>query len=85
MFATKQDFVNILQTNICRVVFKKKDGSERVMNCTLIDTMIRDNGLTPFGTGGVVPENQVRCIDVDIMEWRSFLADSVLDFQIIGV
>lgn len=80
---TKQEFIDILKHNTCRVVFTKKDSSERVMNCTLQSEVIETNGLIPKGTGVVVPETQVRCIDVDLMEWRSFNVDSVLKFKVI--
>jgi len=81
--STKQEFIDVLRSNVCRVVFRKKDGSERVMNCTLQSEVIETNNLTPKGTGVVVPETQVRCIDVDLMEWRSFNVDSVLKFEVI--
>jgi hypothetical protein len=83
MFATKQDFTDVLKNNVCRVVFRKKDSSERVMYCTLQHNVIESNGLTPNGTGPIVPDNQVRCIDTNLMEWRSFNIDTVLQFEVV--
>jgi hypothetical protein len=78
---TKDEYTKILQRKFCTVVFTKKDGSNRIMNCTLMSDIIDRNGLTPVGGGGsVVPDQQVRCIDTDIMAWRSFNIDSVVSF-----
>jgi hypothetical protein len=78
MFATKQDYEQVLQSSTLRVVFRKKDNSERVMNCTLRPDIIESHGLTPKGSGVVVTDHQVRCVDVDVMEWRSFNINTVL-------
>jgi hypothetical protein len=78
----KSQYQSQLSNNICVVTFTKKDGSERVMRCTLLSEIITENGLQPKGNGVVYSENQVRCIDVDIMEWRSFNVDSVVSFTV---
>jgi hypothetical protein len=44
--------------------------------------VITENGLQPTGSSVAYSENQVRCIDVDIMEWRSFNVDSVVSFTV---
>jgi len=82
MFTSRQDIISALRSNVCQVVFEKKDGSERTMNCTLKADTIEQNGLTPSGTGSTGPETQIRCIDVDKMAWRSFNMDSVVSFKI---
>jgi len=76
----KSDYNRMLQDRICTVVFQKKDGSERLMKCTLQQDIIESNGLTPVGGGSVVPDQQVRCIDIEKMAWRSFNIDSVISF-----
>ncbi len=60
----------------------KKNGQERVMRCTTKSDIIDQHNLTPSGGGSTVPDSQIRCIDVDIMQWRSFTTDSVISFQI---
>ena len=77
----KSDYTKMLHNGICTVVFQKKDGSERLMKCTLQQDIIESNGLTPVGGGSVVPEQQVRCIDIEKMAWRSFNIDSVVSFN----
>jgi hypothetical protein len=78
----KSQYQSQLFDNICVVTFTKKDGSERIMRCTLMNDIITENGLQPKGSSVVVNEKQVRCVDVDIMEWRSFNVDSVVSFTV---
>ena len=72
-----------LNNHICEVVFMKKNGSLRTIRCTTKSDYINQNNLHPTGTGPNYTENQIRCVDVDINEWRSFLVDSVQSFKII--
>ncbi len=77
----KQDYSNALHNGICTVVFRKKNGELRTMRCTLESAYIDTNGLTPVGGGASGPDTQVRCVDVDKNEWRSFNIDSVISFN----
>lgn len=70
-----------LRNGICTVVFTKRDGSERKMRCTLLSSYIEEHNLTPVGGGPNYPVEQIRCIDVDKNEWRSFNIDTVLSFE----
>mgnify|MGYP006286334929 CR=1 FL=1 len=63
------------------VVFTKKDGTEREMHCTLVESKIpadkhpksRVEETTDSQTSG----SAVRVFDTDLNEWRSFRWDSV--------
>lgn len=77
----KQDYNNALKNGACTVVFRKKNGELRTMRCTLESAYIDTNGLTPVGGGSQGPDTQVRCVDVDKNEWRSFNIDSVISFN----
>jgi hypothetical protein len=76
------NYKQLLKDHICVVVFMKKNGATRVMRCTTKSDIIDKGNLTPVGGGAVVPDSQIRCIDVDLMQWRSFTTDSVINFQI---
>lgn len=78
----KSYYNNLLHDHICVVVFTKKNGEERTMRCTLQQHIINEMNLNPVGGGSVVPDHQVRCIDVDKQAWRSFNVDSVTSFKI---
>jgi hypothetical protein len=79
----KQEYNALLANNICEVHFTKKDGTTRIMVCTLKPSLIESNiGALPAGVVNV-PEHQVRCIDVQKQAWRSFTIDSVTDFKVV--
>lgn len=69
----------LLHTSVCTVVFEKKDGTERTMNCTLQQDQLPKSSATTRTV--TVPDTQVRCFDVDKQEWRSFNIDSVISFD----
>jgi hypothetical protein len=79
---TKDQYQEMLRDNICTVVFTKKDGTERTMRCTLKQDVIEGNDLVPVGSGIIVPDYQVRCIDVEKKAWRSFNIDTVVSFEV---
>lgn len=66
--------------NLC-VTFTKKDGSEREMYCTLVESQIPEDKRPKSGmeetsnstTGG----SAVRVFDTVAQEWRSFRWDSI--------
>ena len=72
---------HFLKTSICQVVFLKKDGSERVMNCTLLESHI------PEPDENAKPRKYSQEIlpvwDIDKGEWRSFRLDSVLEINLL--
>jgi hypothetical protein len=63
-----------------RITFTKKDGSERKMQCTLIESKIptdkRPKGTSESENTSTVG-SAVRVFDTEIGEWRSFRWDSV--------
>jgi hypothetical protein len=75
--AMKDMVTNALKKKVISVVFEKRDGSERVMNCTLSGELIPADKL-PKGTDKFIPEDVRRVFDVDAGEWRSFRWDSLL-------
>ena len=59
-----------------RVLFTKKDGTEREMLCTLAESAIPMDK-QPKGEGSSTVGSAVRVFDLDKSEWRSFRWDSV--------
>ena len=78
---TTNDIRSSLRDKVCTVVFTKKDGTTRTMKCTLLSSYLEQHNLIPSGGGPVTPEYQIRCVDIDINQWRSFNLDSVLSFE----
>lgn len=78
----KTAYINMMKDHICEVTFEKKDSTIRTMKCTLRQQVINENNLTPTGGGLIGNDQQVRCVDIEKMAWRSFNVDSVLTFHI---
>ena len=73
---TREYMIGELQKRVCRVIFKKVDGEERDMQCTLIETV-----LPPMkGTGRQKNENVIRPYDTNKCEFRSFRVENVISF-----
>lgn len=65
-----------LRDKIGTITFTKKDGTERVMKCTL-DSSAMD-GWTPSETSGrVVPDHLLPVWDIENNGWRSINIDTI--------
>ena len=77
---SKSNLVNMLQGGIVQVKFTKKDGTERIMRCTLAEGIViphekktdRDKSIN---------EDTLSVWDVDNNGWRSFRLDSILEIH----
>jgi hypothetical protein len=70
-----------LREGVVEVTFTKKDGTERVMKCTLKESLIpekhRPKGDNPRESSGTV----IPCYDVEKEGWRSFTFADVKSVQ----
>ena len=83
MTTTKQELKDLLKKKIVQITFKKKDGTERVMKCTLKENILpvvearepkhikKDN------------ENVITVWDLEKEAFRSFRVDSVTDYHVV--
>ena len=65
--------IGLLQNSPVEVTFTKKDGTERIMKCTLQEEYL------PETVGGERKKNEdsLAVYDLDVEGWRSFRWDSV--------
>ena len=63
----------ILEKSVVEITFTKKDGTERVMNCTLLEDYLPET----TGAGRSAGSDALAVFDVDADGWRSFRWDSV--------
>ena len=63
----------ILEQSVVEITFTKKDGTERVMNCTLLEDYLPET----TGAGRPASSDALAVFDVDSDGWRSFRWDSV--------
>ena len=67
----------ILKTETVTVTFTKKDGTERVMNCTTNPAIVPKVEVKEDAKPRKVSETTMRVFDIDIKEWRSFTTKSI--------
>lgn len=80
----KETLKNLLRENVLSVVFIKRDGSERVMECTLKPDLLPVQDENTESKDKVRTENPdvIQVYDLENTGWRSFRVDSVLAFTI---
>lgn len=80
---TKEDFKQLFNNNIINLTFKKVDGTERTMKCTLKPTLLplieKKDSLKKKQEN----ENVLPVWNLDENAFRSFRIDSVLRYEII--
>jgi hypothetical protein len=69
----------ILEQSVVEVTFTKKDGTERVMNCTLLEDYLPET----TGAGRSAGSDALAVYDVDADGWRSFRWDSIKAVKVI--
>jgi len=77
----RDKYLEQLRESTCLVTFTKKDGTDRVMKCTLVSEQIPQE-MVPTTDGNITKVNKsvVKAFDVENQGWRSFRVDSVKEF-----
>ena len=76
----RKDAQELLRDGICEVMFEKKDGSERLMKCTLnMDYIPEEMKQFQLYKGEKVLENLdiLKVYDTEVQDWRSFILANV--------
>jgi len=77
----KKEMVYVLKESVATVTFTKKDGTERVMKCTLQTEYLPLQKPKPEGFVAKKPNDAVVAVfDTEAKGFRSFRIDSVLSF-----
>lgn len=71
---------DILTWGEARITFTKKDGTERVMNCTLDENQFPEYEKKTDRTRKV-NDDVLSVVDTDLNEWRSFRWDSIKNVE----
>ena len=74
--------VGMLQVSPVTVTFLKKDGSERVMNCTLQPNLLPKVEIVEGKESRKKTEDVVAVYDLDAQGWRSFTLKNVTKVQL---
>ena len=76
----RSEMIQELHDRNCKVIFRKVDGTERTMICTLNEGAI-DNGDVAKREVKSRNDNVIAVWDVENKGWRSFRVDSVISFS----
>ena len=80
---TNDEMKDSLHQGMCKVVFTKKNGDERIMHCTLQESMLPEQMDIEEEIQKKKPNPDVLAVwDVEAKGWRSFRWDSVKDFKV---
>ena len=88
VFTTKKEkdwLIGLLRSEIVELTFTKKDGTERIMKCTLMESKIPSEKI-PKGTEKAKNDEVLPVFDIENDGWRSFRWDSIrqINFTIGG-
>ena len=78
---SKSEIVEALQQRVVTVKFKKANGEERLMNCTLLPSMIPQTYNENAEAERKQNPDVVAAWDVDKQGWRSFRIDSIIEIN----
>jgi hypothetical protein len=73
---------SVLKQSPAKVTFTKKDGSNRVMQCTLDPTLLPQKTLTENTKPRKSNENTMSVYDLDAENWRSFIIKNVTSVEL---
>lgn len=78
---TREFMIGELKQRVCRVIFKKVNGEERDMQCTLIeDALPALKSSSNDGEKRQPNPNVIRAFDTNKGEFRSFRVENVISF-----
>lgn len=79
---TREEMLEQLHKRECRVIFKKTNGEERDMRCTLKEEIVPVSKVEATATKPhPVNDNVIPVWDLKAEGWRSFRVDSVISFS----
>ena len=81
----RETLVEGLKNNLIKVRFIKVNGDERVMNCTLHESILPEKPIDGYPSTIKRKENKdvLSVWDIDSDGWRSFRLDSIKEFKVI--
>lgn len=73
---------SVLKSNVVTVTFTKKDGTERVMNCTLNPELLPPAPITEDRTERKQNKDTMAVYDTEAKGWRSFTIKSLKNIKL---
>ena len=82
--AMREDFKNNLRTKVGTVTFTKQNGDERVMRCTLQESVLPAQTDLEESVQKKGPTDSLAVWDLEKNAWRAFRYDSVISVKFEG-
>jgi len=79
---TKEAIQTFLKENITSVLFKKKDGTERTMKCTLKTDILPTYERKEGEPAKKKSDESLAVWDLEKESWRSFRIDSIISYSV---
>lgn len=79
---TKPELIKLLNKKVLKIAFTKKDGTERLMKCTLLEDIVPKYEKKTERVKKI-NENILSVWDVEKDEFRSFKLDSLLSYSVL--
>jgi WYL_2, Sm-like SH3 beta-barrel fold len=80
---TRDNLIGIMKDEVVELTFIKKDGTERVMYCTLKEDLLPVIEAKEETKERKVNEDVLAVYDVDAEGWRSFRWDSLTQIKLV--
>jgi len=80
---TRNNLIGIMKDEVVELTFIKKDGTERVMYCTLKEDLLPVTEVKEETKERKVNEDVLAVYDVDAEGWRSFRWDSLTQIKLV--
>ena len=80
---TKQNLKEILSKNVVNILFKKIDGTERAMKCTLDPKILPTQETKSSTKKKTEHENVIPVWDLNEKAFRSFRVDSLISYEVV--
>ena len=71
----KQEVVDLLAKETANILYRKKDGTERVVKATLQESIVPKTSGT-----GTQSDTNVTVFDVERQQWRTLIIDNIIHF-----
>lgn len=82
--AMREDLKNSLRAKVGTVTFTKQNGDERIMRCTLQESVLPAQTDLEESIQKKAPTDSLAVWDLDKNAWRSFRYDTVISVQFEG-
>ena len=74
---------NLLRENVLKILFLKKDGTEREMYCTLMPETIKNTFSEKNKNEAVAQTRTIAVFDTEKQGWRSMIIENIISYSVI--